>query len=444
MAFRFAGGVTPFHDFRKMHGSDSDPDSDRTHRYMSNSDDESFVDKDCRRGTVAPLLKKGPWTSWEDSILEKYIKKHGERNWKLVQKNTGLLRCGKSCRLRWMNHLRPNLKKGAFSKEEENKIINLHLKMGNKWSQMAVYLPGRTDNEIKNYWNTRIKKCKNNRSLLYPDDVCDHALDKDQRESADPSGTEKLTNNQMYVTGHLEDTCMYSAPQFSDASISNILDRRLASKDYDSIEDQRNRIEVAAEYEIPLPVLKAANNDIFPSGALFANHGLSNGNFSTSRSTSGALKSELPLIQFDPNNQAIYSIASATQLTNFALLPTNSEHMASWKNDLSEELLNNTDVLNYVVMKEELSGGSLSPAVSMPCEALADSSKPPLSHTSMTTSNELVVPRYERDVPPLQDDFTSYFHLNDINPSIFEDTNELFMENKLNTKGEPVMTCYVS
>uniref|UniRef100_A0A0E0MTD5 Uncharacterized protein n=1 Tax=Oryza rufipogon TaxID=4529 RepID=A0A0E0MTD5_ORYRU len=85
----------------RMHRSGSDPDSDRAHWYMSNSDDESFVDKDkdCRRGTVAPLLKKGPWTSWENSILEKYIKKHGERNWKLVQKNTGLLRCGKSCRL---------------------------------------------------------------------------------------------------------------------------------------------------------------------------------------------------------------------------------------------------------------------------------------------------------------------------------------------------------
>lgn len=85
----------------RMHRSGSDPDSDRAHWYMSNSDDESFVDKDkdCRRGTVAPLLKKGPWTSWENSILEKYIKKHGERNWKIVQKNTGLLRCGKSCRL---------------------------------------------------------------------------------------------------------------------------------------------------------------------------------------------------------------------------------------------------------------------------------------------------------------------------------------------------------
>uniref|UniRef100_A0A0E0HG72 Transcription factor GAMYB n=1 Tax=Oryza nivara TaxID=4536 RepID=A0A0E0HG72_ORYNI len=402
-----------------MHESDSDPDSDRTHWYMSNSDDESFVDKDkdCRRSTVAPLLKKGPWTSWEDSILEKYIKKHGERNWKLVQKNTRLLRCGKSCRLRWMNHLRPNLKKGAFSKEEENKIINLHRKMGNKWSRMAADLPGRTDNEIKNYWNTRIKKCKNNRSPLYPANVCNDALNEDQHESADPNVREKLTNNQLEDT-----TSMYFAPQFSDASISNILDRRLASKDYDSIEDQRNQIEVVAKYEIPLPVLKTTNNDIFPSASIFANHGISNGNLSA-LSTTDALQMELPLIQFDPNNQFVYSRAYATHLTNFALL-----------NDQSEELLNDTDVLNYVVMKEELSGGSLSPTINMPCEA----------HNSMAASNELVVPRYEGDAPPLQDDFTSYFYLNDTNLSIFEDTNELFLENKLDTKGELVMACYVS
>jgi hypothetical protein len=98
---------------------------------------------------------------------------------------------------------------------------------------------------------------------LYPANVCNDALNEDQHESADPNVREKLTNN------HLEDTTSkYSAPQFSDASISNILDRRLASKDYDSIEDQRNRIEVVAKYEIPLPVLKTTNNDIFPSGEL--------------------------------------------------------------------------------------------------------------------------------------------------------------------------------
>lgn len=83
-------------------------------------------------------LKKGPWTAAEDAILVDYVTKHGEGNWNAVQKHSGLARCGKSCRLRWANHLRPDLKKGAFSPEEERLIIELHAKMGNKWARMAA------------------------------------------------------------------------------------------------------------------------------------------------------------------------------------------------------------------------------------------------------------------------------------------------------------------
>ncbi|URE21944.1 hypothetical protein MUK42_12272 [Musa troglodytarum] len=86
------------------------------------------------------VLKKGPWTSAEDAILVEYVKKNGEGNWNAVQKNSGLFRCGKSCRLRWANHLKPNLKKGAFTMEEEEMIIKLHAKMGNKWAKMATFL----------------------------------------------------------------------------------------------------------------------------------------------------------------------------------------------------------------------------------------------------------------------------------------------------------------
>lgn len=87
-------------------------------------------------------LKKGPWTSVEDAILVEYVKKHGEGNWNAVQKHSGLSRCGKSCRLRWANHLRPDLKKGAFTPEEECRIIELHSKMGNKWARMAAEVSG--------------------------------------------------------------------------------------------------------------------------------------------------------------------------------------------------------------------------------------------------------------------------------------------------------------
>ncbi|RWW29064.1 hypothetical protein GW17_00006441 [Ensete ventricosum] len=91
-------------------------------------------------GKDGQVLNKGPWTSAEDAILIEYVKKHGEGNWNAVQKNSGLSRCGKSCRLRWANHLKPNLKKGAFTMEEEEMIIQLHAKMGNKWAKMATFV----------------------------------------------------------------------------------------------------------------------------------------------------------------------------------------------------------------------------------------------------------------------------------------------------------------
>ncbi|KAL3519630.1 hypothetical protein ACH5RR_017779 [Cinchona calisaya] len=103
-------------------------------------------------------LKKGPWTQEEDQKLIDYIQKNGCGNWRTLPKNAGLQRCGKSCRLRWTNYLRPDIKRGRFSFEEEETIIQLHRILGNKWSAIAARLPGRTDNEIKNYWNTHIRK----------------------------------------------------------------------------------------------------------------------------------------------------------------------------------------------------------------------------------------------------------------------------------------------
>uniref|UniRef100_A0A7N0TJR0 Uncharacterized protein n=1 Tax=Kalanchoe fedtschenkoi TaxID=63787 RepID=A0A7N0TJR0_KALFE len=103
-------------------------------------------------------LKKGPWTPEEDQKLTHYIQIHGPGNWRTLPKNAGLERCGKSCRLRWTNYLRPDIKRGRFSFEEEEAIIQLHSVLGNKWSAIATRLPGRTDNEIKNYWNTHIRK----------------------------------------------------------------------------------------------------------------------------------------------------------------------------------------------------------------------------------------------------------------------------------------------
>ncbi|CAL9768957.1 unnamed protein product [Musa acuminata subsp. burmannicoides] len=101
---------------------------------------------------------KGAWTKEEDDRLVAYIRAHGEGCWRSLPKAAGLLRCGKSCRLRWINYLRPDLKRGNFTEEEDELIIKLHSLIGNKWSLIAARLPGRTDNEIKNYWNTHIRR----------------------------------------------------------------------------------------------------------------------------------------------------------------------------------------------------------------------------------------------------------------------------------------------
>ncbi|KAF5930230.1 hypothetical protein HYC85_031103 [Camellia sinensis] len=237
------------------------------------------------------LLKKGPWTSAEDAILVDYVNRHGEGNWNAVQKHSGLSRCGKSCRLRWANHLRPDLRKGAFTPKEERQIIELHAKMGNKWARMAAEMPGRTDNEIKNYWNTRIKRRHRAGLPIYPPDI-----------------SQALHENQQ---------CQNVA--LPDIPASGLLAQGLGSSHSDSLMFSMlhppKRFRESRESECLIPCVNSSTADYFPafdqypddgcekitqlsSSILPGSHALLNGNFSSSEPMPWAMNPELPSLQY--------------------------------------------------------------------------------------------------------------------------------------------------
>ncbi|KAF7824797.1 transcription factor GAMYB-like [Senna tora] len=311
---------------------DGEPPKDQTGPQLNDEGNEGNAGE--------AILKKGPWTSAEDAILMDYVKKHGEGNWNAVQKHSGLFRCGKSCRLRWANHLRPNLKKGAFTPEEERLIAELHAKMGNKWARMAAHLPGRTDNEIKNYWNTRIKRRQRAGLPLYPPEVSLENQGSQHGQSTVTNNGDRGHCNYLQDTSYeIHDSVFDSlnanqgllpyVPELPDIPANSILLKGLGSSQYcnflpstipyhhkrlpespmpflgssvmnrngfyffDHIQDNTSdQIAQSFGYHSPLDPGPSSQNSLCYS------HSLSNGTSSTSKPNFEAVKLELPSLQY--------------------------------------------------------------------------------------------------------------------------------------------------
>ncbi|XP_020551551.1 transcription factor GAMYB isoform X1 [Sesamum indicum] len=308
------------------------------------NDGDNFGDSS-NRGSI---LKKGPWTTAEDAILIDYVKKHGEGNWNAVQKHTGLSRCGKSCRLRWANHLRPDLKKGAFTSEEERLIIELHANMGNKWARMAAHLPGRTDNEIKNYWNTRIKRRQRAGLPLYPPELClegplenQQSLNSCAMYGGDTRSCDILQSNGYKTPDIMFDSLTY-APKLPDISDSGSLINCFGCPQYYSFVPQsiglqkcpQDPDEPMSDYgggtAAETPSFDRAHSDNFenrmsqsfgfcipydpdhtelPLGINQDSHFTPNGFSSASKPIAGAEKSELPSLQYQVNGFDVWNPA---------------------------------------------------------------------------------------------------------------------------------------
>ncbi|GMP89215.1 hypothetical protein CsSME_00040886 [Camellia sinensis var. sinensis] len=172
---------------------------------------------------VQEEIRKGPWTEHEDVQLVFYVNLFGDRKWDFIAKVSGLKRTGKSCRLRWVNYLHPGLKRCKMTPHEERLVLELHNKWGNRWSRIARKLPGRTDNEIKNYWRTHMrKKAQERKRATSPISSVSNCSSASSNAPVDSTPVVETKERSFYDTGGVVFApSSISTSKSSSASLSN-------------------------------------------------------------------------------------------------------------------------------------------------------------------------------------------------------------------------------